>query len=58
MGANVIMWQLVTGEQRYYIIRCYLAPGYGVTIEDVEVVITKKPRGAGLIVLGGLNVDL
>ena len=31
-GANVIVCQMATGERRWYIVGCYLAPGYGTTV--------------------------
>ena len=37
---------------------CYLDPGDGVTIRDMEAVMTEKLRGAELIITEGLNVDL
>ena len=57
-GANVIVCQLPTGDLRWYIVRCYLAPGYEVTIWGVEAEMTKRPREAELIVAGDFNVDL
>ena len=51
-GANVIMCQLATRERRWYIVKCYLTPVDGVTIQDVEAVMTERPRGAELIVEG------
>ena len=47
---------MATGERRWYIVGCYLAPGDGTTIRDVETAMTEKPRGAELIVAGDLNV--
>ena len=37
---------------------CYLAPGDGATIRDVETEMAEKLRGAVFIVVGDLNVDL
>ena len=57
-GANFIACQLATRERHWYIFGCYLAPGYGTTIREVETAIAEKPRGTELIVTGDLNVDL
>ena len=57
-GANVIAFQLGTGERRWYIVGCYLALGDKETIRDVESSMEEPPRGAELIFVGNLNVDL
>ena len=57
-GAKVIACQLATGERRWYIMDCYLVPGYGTTIRDVEAAKAEKPRGAEMIVAGDLNVEM
>ena len=49
---------MVTGEQRWYIIGCYLSPNNTSTIESVLSVFKKPPWGAELLVLGNLNVKL
>ena len=45
-------------ERRWYIVVCYLAPGDGTMIRDVEVAMAEKLRGIDLIVAVDLNVDL
>ena len=57
-GKSVIVWQLVTGERRWYIVRCYLAPGDGTTFRDVEAAIAERQRGAELIVAGEFSMGL
>ena len=57
-GLNVIACHLETGGGRWYIVGCYLAPGYGATFWDVEAVIAERPNGTELIVAEDLNVDL
>ena len=37
---------------------CYLAPGDGTIIRDVEAAMAEKPRGAKFIDVGDLNVEL
>ena len=39
-GVNVIACQLATWERCWYIVRCCLLPGDGVTIKDVELAMT------------------
>ena len=46
------------GERRWYIVGCYLAPGDGTNIRDVETAMAENPRGTELIVAGDLNVEL
>ena len=57
-GANVIACQLATGERRWYIIGCYMAPGDRETIRGLEAEMAERPKGTELIVAGNLNVDL
>ena len=56
-GENVITCQLATGDRHWYIIGCYLEPGDGVTIQDVEAAISERLRGTYLIYAGELNVN-
>ena len=48
---------MVMGKRRWYIFGCYIVPGDGTTIWDVEVSMAERPRGVGLIVVGDLNLD-
>ena len=57
-GANVIECQLATGDRRWYIVGCYLVPGDGATIWDMEVAMAELQSGTDLIVAGDLNVDV
>ena len=57
-GPNVLSFEVVTGERRWYIIGCYLAPKYSDTIERVVAALGDKLRGTALLVAGDLNTDL
>ena len=57
-GENFISLQLASGDRRWYIMGCYLAPGYASTIEDVVVAIGNRPRGGNLLVVGDFKTDL
>ena len=57
-GPNVVSFHLATGERRWYIIGCYLAPDETLTIESVVAVLKERPRGATLLVSGDLNTTL
>ena len=57
-GQNVIGFQLATGARRWYIVGCYLAPDDTLTIERVVEAIRERPKGADLLVAGGLNINL
>ena len=57
-GPNVVGFQLATGERRWYIVGCHLAPDGTSTIESVVAVLKERPRGAELLVTGDFNVNL
>ena len=42
-GPNVVGFHLATGEQRWYIVGCYLAPDNTLTIESVVAAIKERP---------------
>ena len=44
-SANVIVCQLAMGERPWYIVVCYLAPGDGSTIRDMEAAMAEQLRG-------------
>ena len=55
---NAVGFQLATGERRWYIVGCYLAPNDTLTIESVVAALKEHPGGAKLLVAGDLNVNL
>ena len=57
-GPNVIVFQLVTGARRWYIVGFYLAPDDTLTIERVVEALRDRPKGAELLVAGDLNTNL
>ena len=57
-GPNVVGFQMATGEQRWYILGCYLAPKDTSTVESVVDALKERPRGAELLVAGDFNVKL
>ena len=58
LRSNVVGFQLATGERRWYIIRCYLAPNDTSTIESVVAALKERPRGSEMLVAGDLNANL
>ena len=46
-GVNIIACELVTKEWCWYILGCYLAPGDGVTIWNMEAAMAERPGGEG-----------
>ena len=54
---NVIGFQLATGERRWYIMGCYLAPDNTSTIKRVVEALREHPKGAELLVAGDLNIN-
>ena len=57
-GPNVIGFQLVTGERRWYIVGCYLAPDYTSTIESFYEALKERPKVAEIMVAGDMNTNL
>ena len=57
-GTDVISFQLVSGDRRWYIVGRYLVPDGASTIEDVVAAIGKRPRGGALLLVGDFNTDL
>ena len=57
-GANIVSFQLASGDRRWFIVGCYLAPDDASKIEDVLAAISQRPRGAALLVVGDFNTDL
>ena len=57
-GPNVIGFQLATGARQWYIVGCYLALDDTSTIERVVEALRESPKGAELMVVGDLNINL
>ena len=49
-GPNVASFQLASGEQRWYIIRCYLTPDNAQTIDCVVAKLRERPQVSELVV--------
>ena len=54
--SKVVGFQMVTGEWRWYIIGCYLAPDDTSMIEIVVTAPKEQPRDAELLVAGEFNM--
>ena len=57
-GPNAVGFQLATGERRWYIVGCYLAPDDALTIISVVAALKERPWGAKLLVAGDFNTNL
>ena len=57
-GPNVVVFHLATGERRWHIVGCYLAPDKTLTVENVVAALKEFPMGAELLVTGDFNVNL
>ena len=57
-GTNFLGFQILTGEQRCYIVGCYLAPYNTSSIENVVAVLKEWLQGAELLVAGDFNAKL
>ena len=58
LGPNVVGFPLATGERRWYIVGCYLAPNNTLMIESVVAALKECPRGVKLLVTEDFNVNL
>ena len=43
--ANIVIFQLASGDRRWFIMGCYLAPDNASTIEDIVATIRQRLRG-------------
>ena len=57
-GPNVLLFQLVSGATRWYIVGCYLPLNNPTTLTHVKQAWQACPRGCLPILLGDLNVNL
>jgi len=57
-GPNVMTFQLVTGADQYYVVRCYIPPFNRTTLDDVRTAWGHCPSGARPLLVGDLNVNL
>ena len=55
---GVMTFQLRTGNARYYVIGCYIAPSDTSTVADVRAAWGRCPKGCIPLLLGDLNADL
>ena len=55
---NGVVFHIATGEQRCYIIVCYLAPNNTLMIESAIAELKERLWGAELLVTGDLNINL
>ena len=51
-NTNTVGFQLETGDQQWYIIRCYLAPDNTLTKESVVTTLNECPWVSNLLVAG------
>ena len=57
-GPNVMVWQVVTGDTRWYIVGAYIAPADKGTMEMVVKAIRRRPPGAELLVAGETRTSI
>ncbi len=49
---------IVTGNQRFYVLGCYIPPNGLFTLSQVEQALNKCPKGHTPLLIGDLNVNL
>jgi hypothetical protein len=57
-GPNMLLFQLVSGATRWYIMGCYILPTNLTTLMQVKKAWLACPKGCLPILLGDLNVNL
>ena len=57
-GTKIVGFHMETGERRWYIVGCYLAPYDTSTIESVFAALKECPWGAELLVAEYLNINI
>ena len=57
-GPNVVGLHLATGDRRWYIVGCYLAPNGTSTIDSFAAALKECPQCDEVLVEGDLNVNL
>ena len=55
---NVLSFQLVTGQKRWYVVGAYVPPSDTSTIEYVSKALDDQPEGVDPILIGDLNANL
>ncbi len=57
-GPNVITFVVVSGDNRYYAVGCYIPPNNLMTLTHVKAAWNECPKGHIPILLGDLNIKL
>ena len=57
-GPNVLILQVVSRGQWWFIVGCYIVPNDAATIERAVTSISQCPRRAALMVAGDFSTDL
>ena len=55
---NVMTFQLVTGDDRYFVVGCYIPPGDLEGVHDVRATWEDIPNGCKPLPIGDLNTNL
>eukprot|EP00978_Attheya_sp_CCMP212_P036150 scaffold161999_cov90-Attheya_sp.AAC.1 len=55
---NVLSFQLVSGQKRWYVVGAYVPPADTSTIEYVSKALDDRPEGVDPILIGDLNANL
>ena len=57
-GENVVIFQLATRWQQWYIIRCFLVLDDTSKVESVIAALKERPQGLELLLAGDFNTNL
>ena len=57
VSPNVLTFQLITGEDRFYVIGAYISPADTAGVDDLCVTWAQCPPNCKLLLLGDLNFD-
>jgi hypothetical protein len=54
---NLLTFQLVTGEERYFMMGAYIPPADTMGVDDLRVAWAARPTNCKPLLLGDLNID-
>ena len=58
VSPNLLTFQLVTGEDRYFVMGVYIPPADTTGVDDLRVAWAARPTNCKPLLLGDFNIDL
>ncbi len=57
VSPNLLMFQLVTGEERYFVMGAYIPPADTTGVDDLRTAWAARPTNCKQLLLGDFNID-